>query len=175
MQSFHTSSVAGPTSKSIFDTAIQMLGSQGFSISERTKSSVTLEGPGLNSTRENPLLGATKITLSINGKNLDADAELGGVERLQRFVTWFPFLLGTTLGLFAGFGGGLLFGQLFDVGFGVPGAEGWRWLVAALAFAMLPVSPWFFISPWISRSIQKRTEDSIATLVQTLTASKAAV
>ncbi len=172
MRSFHTSAVASASSDSILDSAVQTLANQGFAISDRTMNSVTLNGPGLNSTRQNPLLGATKITLTINGKNLDADAELGGVERMQRFLTRFPFLLGLVLGLLFGVGGGVLFGQLFGVGFGVPWAQGWQWLVAAICFAMLPVAPWLFISPLMSRSIQKRTEHAIATLVHNATFTK---
>ena len=169
MSSFRKSAIASVLSDSILDSAVQTLTNNGFAIVDRSEDSVTLHGPGLNSTRQNPLLGATRIKLALNGKTLDADAELGGVQRMQRFLSRLPFLLGLGLGLFFGVGGGILFGQLFGVGFGVPWAQGSQWLLFAICVSMLPVAPWLFISPLMSRSIQKRTEDAITTLVRNAT------
>lgn len=117
--------------------------------------------PGLNSTRQNPLLGASKIYLALDGHQLRLDAELGGVDSMRRFLMRFPFLLGLGLGLFFGIGGGFMFGRQFGVGFGVPWAQGWTWMFFSIGVAMLPVAPWLFLSPMMSNMIRTRTQNAL--------------
>lgn len=148
------------------DFAIGILTNNGFAITQRGVSSVSLSGPGMNSTRQNPIVGVSKITLTQRGGNITAEAELGGVDRMQRFLMWFPMLLGLGLAALFGIGGGLLFGQQFGAGFGVPWAPGWQWLLVATGIAMLPVSPWLVLSPLMSRMIRKRTQHAVETLVR---------
>jgi hypothetical protein len=147
-------------------TAITTLTNNGFAITHRDAASASLTGPGLYSTKQNPILGATKVLLSVHNKSLNAEAELGGVDAMQRFLTRFPLLLGLGLGTVLGVVGGYLFGQQFGVGFGVPWAQGWKWMLLAIGVAMLPVSPWLFISPLISRMIRRRTQNALETLVR---------
>jgi hypothetical protein len=78
----------------------------------------------------------------------------------------FPLILGLGLGLFFGVGGGIAFGQKFGVGFGVPWAQGWTWLLVAICVAMLPVTPWLFLSPMMSKMIRTRTQNALETLVK---------
>ena len=105
------------------------------------------------------------VLLEFDGRQLRLDAELGGVDSMRRFLMRFPLLLGLGLGVFFGVVMGLLFGQQFGVGFGVPGAKGWMWMLVAVSGAMLPVSPWLFLSPMISNSIRKRTQQALTSLV----------
>lgn len=155
----------GPTGE-ILQAALTVLTNNGFAIVNRDELTASLKGPGLNSTRQNPLLGASAIRLALEGNQLRLDADLGGVDSMRRFLMRFPFLLGLGLGLFFGVGGGLMFGQLFGVGFGVPWAQGWAWMLLALGFAMLPVSPWLVLSPMISKWIRTRTQHALQTLVR---------
>ncbi len=166
MTTFTTSSTTQGSSDGVLESAITTLTNNGFAITHRGATSVSLTGPGLNSTRQNPILGASKITLVLRGNSIDADAELGGVDAMQRFLMRFPFLLGLGLGLLIGVGGGLLFGHQFGVGFGVPWAQGWQWMVVAIGGAMLPVAPWLILSPLMAKMIRKRTQDAVETLVR---------
>jgi hypothetical protein len=77
----------------------------------------------------------------------------------------FPFMLGLGLGLFFGVFGGVAFGRQFGVGFGVPWAQGLTWMLFAIGIAMLPVTPWLFLSPMMSKMIRTRTQNSLTTLV----------
>jgi hypothetical protein len=165
MTSFNTSSQTTGSSDDVLRTAIVTLTSNGFAISHRNSKSVSLKGPGLNNTRQNPILGASKISLQIHDNSIVADAELGGVDAMERFLMRFPFLLGLGMGLFFGVAGGLLFGRQFGVGFGVPWAQGWRWMLLAFGGAMLPVAPWLILSPLMSRMIRRRTQNAVETLI----------
>jgi hypothetical protein len=148
------------------ESAVKTLTYNGFAITHRDATSVSLTGPGLNSTRQNPLLGASKITLCLADNAINANAELGGVDAMQRFLMRFPLLLGLGLGLFFGICSGLLFGQQFGIGLGIAGVQGWKWLLLAIGFSMLPVAPWLILSPLIAKSFRKRTQDAIETLIR---------
>jgi hypothetical protein len=145
--------------------ALVTLTNNGFAITDRQRDSVSLSGPGLNSTRQNPLLGASQIELSIRGNELKVNAQLGGVDSMQRFLMRFPFLLGMGLGLMFCVVGGFTFGQLFGVRFGVPWAPGWKWILISMGIGLLPVIPWLVLSPLISQSIRKRTQRALDVLV----------
>ena len=167
MEIYSTSVATGHSPDKVIDTALQTLVHCGFEITERERDSAKLVGPGMNSTRQNALLGASRISLFVdNDQTLHLDARLGGVEKMQKFLTMFPFLLGLGLAAFFAIGGGLLFGQQFGIGFGVPWAPNWRWLIVATGGALLPVAPWLFLSPLMTRAIRRRTEQALETLAQ---------
>src|SRR5262245_24613833 len=84
------------------EAAISPLTSLGFRIVEQSPTAIELTGPGMNSSRESGLMGATRIRVVARSHELALDAELGGVERLSRFVRLFPVAL--SLGLFVGLG-----------------------------------------------------------------------
>ena len=166
MTTFSTSAVTTRPTDDVLLAALVTLTNNGFTIVNRDEKSADLTGPGLNSTRQNPLLGASRIHIELQGQKLCLDAELGGVDSMRRFLMRFPFILGLGLGLFFGVGGGIAFGRQFGVGFGVPWAQGWTWLLVAIGGAMLPVTPWLFLSPMMSNLVRTRTQNALATLVQ---------
>lgn len=165
MSTFTTSASTTSRNDNALQAALAILTINGFTIVGRDTYSADLTGPGLNSTRQNPLLGASRIHLELSGQQLRLEAELGGVDSMRRFMMRFPFLLGLSLGLLFGVVGGVAFGQQFG-GFGVPWAQGWTWMIVAIGGAMLPVTPWLLISPVMSKMIRTRTENALTTLVQ---------
>jgi hypothetical protein len=164
MTSYSTSAAVSATPAEVLKSALTTLTNNGFAITHRDGASATLTGPGLNSSRQNPILGASKVNLRIVDHRLHVDAELGGVDTMRRFLIWFPLLMGVGLGLCFGVFGGSLVGRQFDVGFGVPWAKGWQWLLVALAGGMLPVAPWLVLSPMMIRWIRNRTHRALDTL-----------
>lgn len=165
MTEYETSSqVSGAVSLAL-TSAISVLANNGFKILSREPEMSVLEGPGMNSTKQNALVGASKITLRAAGDCLRVEAELGSADRMRRFLMTFPFFLGMGLGLLFGISSGVVLGQAFGIGFGVPWAPGWQWLLFAMGISFLPVAPWLVLSPLIARSIAKRTRNALDLLV----------
>lgn len=165
MNTFSTSAVVSRSTIDGLQVALAILAKNGFTIISRDSETAHLIGPGLHSTKQNPLLGASSIHLRLEKQQLRLDAELGGVDSMRRFLYRFPLRLGLGLGLSFGILGGLGFGRQFGVGFGVPWAQGWAWFFLALAGGLLPVAPWLVLSPLLSRLIQTRTQNALTSLV----------
>ena len=165
MTAFTTSANACGIQDAALQSAVTTLMYNGFAITSRDATSATLSGPGLNSTKQPPILGASIVNLKVDGNLLHLNAELGGVDSMQRFLIYFPLVLGLGLGLFFGVGGGFAFGQRFGVGFGVPWAQGWQWMLVAIGGSMLPVAPWVILSPLMAKMIRSRTQRALTTLV----------
>ena len=64
-----------------------------FRVIERSKLAMKFAGRGMNSTKENPVRGATEIALKAENKALHLNAKLGGVVKLSLFICLFPPLL----------------------------------------------------------------------------------
>jgi hypothetical protein len=157
------------SSERTLSNAINALTYHGFRIESRTDREAELTGPGLNSTRQNPLLGASRVRLQVKNGSLQVNAELGGVQTMRRFLTWFPLILGMALGSVFSVVGGVLLGQQNGLAFGVPWAAGWKWLFVGFGAALLPVSPWLFISPIMIRWITNRTKSALDTMAHNAT------
>ncbi|MFN9639114.1 MAG: hypothetical protein ACK56W_03690 [Pirellula sp.] len=165
MQTYTTSAIMPRPSEETLQAALAILTNNGFTIVNRNERTASLIGPGLNSTKQNALLGASKICLKLEGNQLGLEAELGGVESMQRFLNRFPLLLGLVLGILFCLIGGFVIGQQFGVGFGAPWAQGWKWMLVTFGFSMLPVTPWIFLSPWIGKMLRTRTQLALNALV----------
>lgn len=158
-----TASFAGPA-EPVLAAALATLTGSGFRIVDRTATGAVLTGPGLNSTRENPLLGASRVELAVEGATLRVRADLGGVASMRRLLVWLPLGLGLGLGLLFTVVGGLGFGRQSGVGFGVPWAPGGWWWVPGMAAGLLPVSPWVVLTPLMIRMVRRRTQRALDVL-----------
>lgn len=165
MQTYSTSSKLSNGVPEAMNASVTTLTNNGFAIRERADDSAVLTGPGLNSTKQNPLLGATRINLKVQDGQLVANAELGGVESMQRFVTRFPILLCVGLGLFFG----VLAAVQVGLGPAIPGWQGWQLVLLAMLIAMIPGLPWLFLGPMVGRITLTKTQNAIQTLVQNAT------
>lgn len=65
----------------------------GFRVIKKDKASITLIGRGMNSTKEDPIRGATEISITANSGALRLNANLGGVLFMSLFLCFFPPLL----------------------------------------------------------------------------------
>ena len=113
------------------------------------------EGPGMNSTRENPLTGASRVRIVHRNGQLQLGAELGGVRKMCRFVAFFPMGLGLALAAFFA----VLFGMILRQG---PSP----WLPAVIP--LFAVAPWPLIAPALSRHITRRTVRALDTLLSNM-------
>jgi len=132
--------------------AIRTLASAGFRLDEHAGTWARLTGPGLRSSNQNAILGATSIELRAGFGRLEADADLGGVVRLSRFARWFPIVLVTVLTL------PLLLLGLTGV---LPRAA----MLAPAIVLVVQVVVWSIVGPRMARGLRRRTEAAIDTLV----------
>jgi hypothetical protein len=133
----------GDTGKA-FGLAEAALTAIGFRITERTAGSVEMVGSGMNSTRQSALVGASRIHIRGGRGELALEADLGGVERMARFVTLFPPGLGLALGV--------LLGVVFSLA-RVPG----NWIVPVAVATGGYVLLWLVVGPLMARAIRGRT------------------
>ena len=140
-----------------FGLAESALTALGFRLKERTGTKVELVGPGMNSSKESPLMGASRIELLSGGGKLSVEAELGGVVRMSRFVTLFPICLVLSLGVVFSVVLGIGIGPGFWMG-GVGGAVGGN--------AVL----WLVLGPLMARWIRARTDRALDTLLANMVA-----
>jgi len=156
----YTSSRAfdGDFDKSV-DLAVAALTALGFRLESRTADSVRLKGPGMNSNRQNALLGASRLDINLRQGQLDLAADLGAADRLMQFVKVFPISISCGLGL------ALLAG--FAITF-----AGWApvflWIIPVVAITLLNVVLWAILGPRIARSIHQRTCRGLDTLLNTM-------
>ncbi|MDU0355937.1 hypothetical protein RS130_20415 [Paraglaciecola aquimarina] len=90
----YTSSIYIGTEDSIdFSTAESTLLPNGFKVLYKSANSIVFTGTVMQSTKEAPIRGATRIALKLEAGLLKLDANLGGVLWMSIFVCLFPPLL----------------------------------------------------------------------------------
>ncbi|UCF16460.1 MAG: hypothetical protein JSW59_03185 [Phycisphaerales bacterium] len=135
-----------------FSAARNVLGSNGFKIERLSNKELVFTGPGMQSNRQNPILGVTRGHLRITEKSIDFSGELGGVEFMRKFLYFFPPGLAIFLMI--------IFGILGHVKPEMPNT--FLWVVP------LTVSPWIVLSPLIAKSIKKKTHAAVDTLLHNI-------
>ena len=73
-----------------FDLARTTVLSQGFTIATDTHDELTAVGPGMQSNRQSPLVGASRLRLRVVSSTIVCTATLGGVATMKKFVYLFP-------------------------------------------------------------------------------------
>jgi hypothetical protein len=135
------------------DVARSTFVGQGFQIITNSDYELRVTGPGITSSRENPLKGVSEASIIVRPSAIEIKAILGGVQRMKMFLRLFP--LGMAL--------------LFLIVFGVlawmlPGfRHAWIFLIPVLA-----LSPWIFLGPLIVRSIGKKTAQAVDMLLSNM-------
>lgn len=118
----------------------------GFRIVEAGASRLELKGPGMRSSKENPLRGATRVVVDAHDGVLHLDASLGGVVWLSLFVCLFPPALWLILGLAA-----------------LARPESGEGLLASKS--LYGVGIWLVLGPAMSFWFRKRTIDALETML----------
>ena len=147
--------------------ASTILMTNGFAVVQQDGHRVEFAGPGLSSTKQHPILGASKVVVCADHGQLTVDADYGGVESLRRFMIRFPLLLGLGLGsvfavillsVFLGF-------YCYGADFGPAWTIAWLSPLLAILTSLLSVLPWYFLAPCIRRHIERKTTVALGTLM----------
>ncbi|HVZ39575.1 MAG TPA: hypothetical protein VHI13_09885 [Candidatus Kapabacteria bacterium] len=135
----------------VLDLAAMALSANGFRVAERSATSAEFAGPGMRSTNQNPILGASRIMITCSADTIGVAAELGAMARMQRFARVFPPVL---LG-----GIGTVLSVIFLIVFG---ASHWRvWLLAVLLVVAVQGAIWAVVGPLLARRIESRVRASL--------------
>jgi len=137
-----------------FDAALQTLLPLGFEVEEQSSLHLVVTGPGFNSTRQNALLGISRVEFSAERSSLVVNAELGGLDRFQRLMLIFMIGVGAFDSL-------LLLALWFFI-------ERLRTHTWFLAIPVIIFIPWIFIAPVMTRWISKRTKNALKTLLHNM-------
>lgn len=158
MQHTNTIPFDGDTGRA-FDLAMSSLTSLGFRVVSRDETRMEMAGPGMNSSRQSALLGASRLRLTRGIQELSVQAELGGVETMARFVTLFPIVL--VLGL------GIIFVLLAAVQQGgqMPSRAS---LVPVIAAVAPNAALWLILGPWMARRIGRKTREALDALLNNM-------
>jgi hypothetical protein len=130
----------------VLEAALNILVAMGFSIVKKEKYLLELSDPGLHSSKQNPILGASKIIVSINGNELVVQAEYGGIRKLMKFITILIVVMAISFLIFFTF----LFGKQSD---------------NIVYISLAPFLPWIVLLPLMSNIFQKRIKKSLDTFV----------
>jgi hypothetical protein len=140
-----------------FDLACSSLTAIGFRLANKTESSLEWIGPGMHGSRQNPLMGASFIQIHHHNRELKLDAELGGIERMARFLKYFPAIL------LGGIGIVLSIVLLIATGPGV-------WVYPLFGVLAINAVVWMIVGPILTRQFRSRTEKSLDTLLNNMAA-----
>jgi hypothetical protein len=135
----------------VFEPAVVILTTLGFRLVEQGARSVSFRGPGMHSSRQPGLLGASYLRLTHDDGSLQLEAELGGTKLLERFVTWFPPALAAAIGATLA----ILLGLQF----------GWPAVTMSMSTAFLTCLPWKLLSPVLVRWIRARSVRALDVLL----------
>ena len=154
-------------SDQVLSTVFTILTNNGFRVETRSDNQIEFAAPRMNSTRQNPIIGASPIRVDAKHGRLTVNAEFGGVDTMKRFMVRFPMLLG--LGLALVFSSITIITMvacfLMDAELGPAWRQMKTALVTGILAPMLAVSPWLFIGPRMADHLRKRTTEALDTLV----------
>jgi len=147
MRTFQYSVSYSGNSQFVMNNILQTLLPLGFRIIEQSEGTLIVEGPGYNSTRQNALSGMSRGIFSFSRSTISIDADLGGVDRMSRFLLF----------LLAGMG---IFNTLVFTGLWlfIDKLHAHPWFLAIPGMTLLL---WIFIAPIMTKWIRKRCEEAI--------------
>jgi hypothetical protein len=150
----HRAEVAANDGPRALEFAVRTLVGIGFRLERHSATAATLVGPGMNSSKQNPVVGASSVELSATSRGLVAQAELGGAQRMAGFVRWFPPTL--AVGIY------VVLSTVFLLTPGPARLAGP--LIAALPCGIV-AAVWLVLGPWVGAKIVGSTKQGLDNLV----------
>ena len=131
------------------DHAHAVFGGLSFTNITIANGTLNAKGPGMQSTNQPPLRGATKIKIEARNSLMTLEAELGGVRFMRNFMLFFPPALTLFLGgTFA----------LMSLGNGIE--------KQVLFLPLLIAAPWLFIGPSMTKTLRNKTTNALDELLK---------
>ncbi len=144
----------------VLDLAMTTLLATGFQLTGQKATRLSFSNPqGLVSTKQNPLLGASKIEVSCSKNKISLNAKLDAADKLSKFLLYFPpaLIIGLTLLL------GLMTGFTLS-------SNGYLWVRPVALLAVINLSLWYILAYYLNKMIYRRTEKSLHALISSMAA-----
>jgi hypothetical protein len=137
-----------------FEVAKNVFIQHNFQIVRNSDSEVEFTGPGMLSSRQNPLVGISRVCIRGTSSNISIEAEFGGIRRLTKYLVF--FIVGMAIFFLAFFG--IMFSKQ-----GQP-------LNKIILNTLAPFIPWPVIIPIMAIWMKSRTSKALNTLVKNMVA-----
>jgi hypothetical protein len=148
----------------VLDALVIALSSSGFRVDRRSANDVELAGPARFGSQRNPIVGASRIVARASDRRLVVEAELGGVERMHRFLFLLPLQMSVVFGIVFGGVVPLVFRERFA-------QRGWILLAPMLGMVVVLFLIALVVGPFATRKFESMTKealDALATSVATI-------
>lgn len=120
-----------------------------FQIVRDSDTEVELTGPGMLSSRQNPMVGISRICIRGTSGNLSIEAEFGGIRKLTKYLSF--FILGMAI--------------FFVVFFGILFSKQGQPLNKTILISLAPFIPWPVLIPLIYLWMKSRTSKALDRLL----------
>ncbi len=141
----------------VLDALVIALAGSGFRVERRAPSEVVLAGPSPIGTHRNMLIGASRILARASARRLVITAELGGIERVRRFMLLIPLWICLSLAAVLGVVLPLVASQR-------PGERGWIVFAPMIPFVCIFLVVGLVVRPVATRMMELRTKQALDAL-----------
>lgn len=136
-------------SEKAVDAVTNVFIQQSFRITQKSETAVELTGPGMISSRQDPLVGISKIRISQSSGSLSIEAQFDSIRKLIKYLA--VFIVG--MGVFVV----ILFGILFT-------RQG-KPVGTVVLISLAPFAPWPVLLPVIMIWLKSRTARALDVLL----------
>jgi hypothetical protein len=139
-------------SEKAVDAAANVLIQHSFRITEKSETAVELTGPGMISSRQDPLVGISKIRISQSSGSLSVEAQFDSIRKLIKYLAAFIVVMG------------VFFLVLFAILFTRQGQP----VGIVVLISLAPLAPWPVLLPLIMRWLKSRTARALDVLLSNI-------
>lgn len=138
----------------VLEVANNVFIQHNFQIVRQSDTEVEFTGPGMLSSRQNPLVGISRICIRGSSGNISIEAEFGGIRKLTKYLAF--FIAGMAI--------------FFVVLFGIFLPKSGRSLNKTILMSLAPFVPWPVLIPLIHIWMKSRTSKALDRLLVNMVA-----
>ena len=138
----------------VLEVAKNVFIQHNFQIVRDSDTEVEFTGPGMLSSRQNPIVGISRICIRGTSGNLSIEAEFGGIRKLTKYLAF--FIVGMAI--------------FFVAFFGILFSKQWQPLNKTILISLAPFAPWPVLIPLIYLWMKSRTSKALDRLLANMVA-----
>jgi hypothetical protein len=139
-------------SEKAVDAAANVFIQHSFQIVEQSETTVELTGPGMISSRQDPLVGISRIRISQSSGSLSVEAQFDSIRKLIKYLAVFIVVMGV----------------FFLVLFAILFTRQEQPMGIVVLISVAPLAPWPVLLPLILRWLKSRTARALDVLLSNI-------